>query len=268
MIRILNKFSVFSTHLGCVAFCVVLLQGKSLASGSIDTAKSVIKLATGAHYSPFIDDKLPDGGWSASIVKRVLDSMKLQADIKVLPWERALKWTKEDQIFGAFPYVYSAHRAEYFLFSEPINYVPVHLYVAENSTIKTLEDVKFKRLCFPYDYSLSPIEQQIVDNFKMTINRVKDGIGCIKHVYKGWSDAGLINGYINPKKISSGDWQGKPITIFPEQLGLVPLYFVVNKVNQESKNWLVKFNDVLLQLVDSGEISTINKRYLQLLQTN
>jgi polar amino acid transport system substrate-binding protein len=239
----------------------------SVAKVQDDTPKAPLKLATGQSYSPYVDNNLPAGGWSVAIVQRALAFMSLRTEITILPWDRALKWTVEDKIFGTFPFVYSKKRADLFLFSKPINTVPIHMYASKNSSFTSLESLQTKRLCFPYDYSLSPIEQQIVNKFEMTINRVKDGISCIKHVHKGWSDAGLTNGYIDTNKLSSAQGEGKQINVFATELGLVPLHFVISKKRKDAQLWMDEFNYALSRLVDSGEISAINNQYLELLNS-
>lgn len=230
-----------------------------------NTPEIGLKLATGQHYSPFVDDKLPGGGWSVRIIKQVLLTMSLKAEIVILPWERALQWTVSDRIFGTFPFVYSKRRAEKFLYSEPINFVPVHMYVAKKSSFSSPSSLMTKRLCFPYDYALSPIEQKIVDEFQMTVNRVKDGIGCVKHVQKGWSDAGLTNGYIDTSKLSEAHKEGKEIKIFTRQLALVPLYFLISKERKNAQVWMDEFNYALLIIEKNGKKSAIKKQYLQLM---
>ncbi len=238
----------------------VLWASLSDAKGSLSHSPS-IKIATGSHYSPYVDEKLPGGGWSTSIITRVLEGMSLKTDIMILPWDRALKWTIDGKVLGSFPFVYSKKRAEQLIFSMPINYVPVHMYVSKQSGFSSLDALSGKRLCFPLDYDLSSIESQIISKFSMTVNRVKDGIGCIKHVQKGWSDAGLINGYINTNKMSDSHWQAKHIHIFEQQLALVPLYFVVGKGTPNAQVWMDEFNFVLADLDASGELDQINLRF-------
>ncbi|WP_158966886.1 ABC transporter substrate-binding protein [Paraglaciecola sp. L3A3] len=258
-------------HLYWTIWVIVLLPSVSLAEALFiaeahhRAEHPSIKIATGDHYSPFIDDKLPNGGWSVSIVQRVLEKLSVQAEIIYLPWDRALKWTNEGQIFGSFPFVYSPQRAETLLFSKPINHVPVYMYVAQNSEFSTLESLTTKRLCFPYDYALSSLEKDIVNKYAMTINRVKDGTGCIKHVLKGWSDAGLINSYIDISKLSAVQDEEQMIKVFAQQLALVPLHFVISKQGKDSQLWIDKFDQALAQIDSNGERAIIDNQYRKLL---
>ncbi|MEP1447553.1 MAG: transporter substrate-binding domain-containing protein [Paraglaciecola sp.] len=249
----------------CLLFLIFLVSHSHQSAAQSGANKGKVKLATGAGYSPFVDSKLPEGGWSASLVKQTFSKMNLLATIEVLPWNRALKWTQEGKFLAAFPFVYSKSRAESFLYSTAINFVPVHMYVASNSQFTSPEQLRNKRLCFPFSYSLDSLEQGIVDKYQMTINRVKDGIGCIKHVQKGWSDAGLTNGYIHAEKLPKNDVSGVSIVIFPEQLALVPLYLLISKDYANAQQWVEEFNYAFGLLQKSGEQTATQKMYLELI---
>ena len=202
--------------------------------------KGKVRLASGEGYSPFVDNKLPDGGWSTSMIIQTFNKLNLDTSIEFLLWNRALKWTQDDKFLAAFPFVYSEPRAEDFLFSTPINFVPVHMYAASDSAFISPEQLKNKR--FPFSYSLDSLEQGIVDKYQMNINRVKDGIGCVKHVQKGWSDAGLTNGYIQADKLPKNENNDISIVIFPEQLALIPLHLVIGKDYPNAEQWLAEFD--------------------------
>jgi polar amino acid transport system substrate-binding protein len=227
-------------------------------------ATGTVKLATGEGYFPFVDQEMPDGGWSTLLVGQTFKKLNLKTSIEVLPWKRALKWTQEGQFVGAYPFVYSSQRAEQFLYSTPINFVPVHMYAASQSAYKQPQDLMGKRLCFPFSYSLDSVEQGIVERFKMTINRAKDGIGCIKHVQKGWSDAGLTNGHIQATRFPKNN--NNSIVIFTDQLAVVPLHLVVSKEHPQASKWIEEFNHGFDLLEQSGEKTQIDQQFLQLLK--
>ena len=232
------------------------------------TVKGKVQLATGEGYSPFVDIKLPGGGWSTSLIRQTFNKLHLDTKIDVLPWNRALKWTQDGKFMAAFPYVYSKSRAESFLFSTPINFVPVHMYVASDSAFTTLEQLKNKRLCFPFSYSLDSLEHGIVDKYKMHINRAVDGVGCVKQVKKGWSDAGLTNGYIQADKLLKDDIEHNSIVIFPEQLALIPLHLIIGKDYPNAEKWLAEFNYAFSLLQKSGEKLAVDQQYLDLIKAH
>jgi polar amino acid transport system substrate-binding protein len=251
-----------------IAVVLVFLTSFSYQGGAQQLIiKGNVKLATGEGYSPFIDNKLPDGGWSSSLVKQTFSRMNLFTTIDILPWKRALKWTREGKFLATFPFVYSKQRAEHFLFSTAINFVPVHMFVASDSKFTSAEQLKNKRLCFPFSYSLDSIEQGIVDKYQMSINRAKDGIGCVKHVQKGWSDAGLTNGYIHADRLPKNEGNDTSIVIFPEQLALMPLYLIISKDNSNAQQWINEFDHAFTLMQKSGEKAKTDQLYLDLINT-
>lgn len=118
---------------------------------------------------------------------------------------------------------------------------------------------------FTFNYSLDSLEESIVDKYHMRINRAKDGIGCVKHVQKGWSDAGLTNGYIQADKLPKNDTDDMSIIIFPEQLALIPLHLIISKDYPNAEQWLVEFNYAFTLVEKSGEKSAVDKRYMDLM---
>lgn len=262
--NILNKADSYLPKIYLLVFLVIYsIQGIAQPEPAIGK----VKLATGEGYSPFVDHKLPNGGWSTSLVKQTFSKLNLDATITILPWNRALKWTQDSKFLAAFPFVYSEQRAEHFLFSTAINFVPVHMFVASDSKFTSPDKLKKKRLCFPFSYSLDSIEQGIVEKYQMSINRAKDGIGCVKHVQKGWSDAGLTNGYIHVDKLPRNENGDISIVIFPQQLAVIPLYLVIAKDHLNAEQWIAEFNYAYTLLQASGEKAATDQQYLDLINT-
>lgn len=228
-----------------------------------DGLHNKVKLATGKGYAPFVDDSLPQGGWSTRVVKETFSKLKLDIEVDVLPWRRVLKWTDEGKYLAAFPFVHTKERAKHFLFSAPINIVPIHMYVASNSGFSQPEQLRKKRLCFPLSYSLDPAEQSIVDEYQMIINRVKGAHGCIKHVQKGWSDAGFTNGYIDLNALVSDDLDNT-VLIFEQPLAFASLHLVIGKNLSGASQWMKEFDHALLVLKKNGEKAVIDQQYLEL----
>ncbi|MEP0356804.1 MAG: transporter substrate-binding domain-containing protein [Paraglaciecola sp.] len=261
MMHVFNGF--FSTTFKWL-FLILLYQGLASSEAQELSEKGAVKLATGEGYAPFVGENLLEGGWSVDVVKQTFKQLKLDMELEVVPWERALKWTQDKHVLAAFPFVYSEARAQQFLYSNPINYVPVHMYVAQNSDFLFIEQLKGKRLCFPFDYSIGAIEKIIIERFNMNVNRAKDGFACIQHVNKGWSDAGITNGYIDATRINAGsDEKEDSIRVFDELLGNIPLYLVISKQYPQGQKWIEEFNHGLKLLESSGKKSTIDKLHMQ-----
>jgi polar amino acid transport system substrate-binding protein len=224
--------------------------------------RSTVSLTTGEGYFPYVDNQFIFGGWSRALVQQTFLLMELDIDVEILPWSRGFKWTKEGQFLGTFPYIYSPERAELFLFSLPINQVPIRMYVASNSAFKTIEQMQGKRLCIPHGYNIGHAEQLIINQYAMTVNRAKDSIGCVGQVQRTWSDAGLTNGYIAADKIGDTQNGDSPIVIFPQELSFEPLYFLISKTYPDAQKWMDQFNHAFETLEKNGQKQSIDQMFI------
>lgn len=251
-----------------LAIFLLLLSKQVIGQESVqaDRVNDKVKLATGEGYSPYVDKNMPDGGWSISLIKQTFNKMNLDVSIEILPWKRALKWTEEGEFLGTFPFVFSEQRANEFIFSTPINHVPVHMYVSSQSNYSKPSDLMNKRLCFPLGYSLGIAVKSIIERYQMSVNRTKDGRGCVLHVQKGWSDAGLTNGHMQANKFVLDPKLDNKIVILPEQLALVPLHLVIAKNTVNAQQWMEKFDHAFFLLGQSGEKSATDAQFIKLLE--
>lgn len=222
-------------------------------------------LVTGDTYFPYISDRLPNGGWSQSIVKAVFEKMGMSVKVDFLPWSRGYQWTLDGIYLGTFPYVYNEQRNQEFLFSNPINTVPMRIFVAANSDINNFDSLSRKLLCLPYGYNLDVTSLQFVEKLKITINRAKDAQGCAGQVLKGWSDFGLINGYFEDKELKARFRSMDNVRILDQEFGQVSLHFIVSRTLPNANIYIDQFNSALLELESSGEKALIDKQFLTLL---
>ena len=142
-------------------------------------------LTTGSSYFPFADKNAQDGGWSVSLIKAVFKHMETPIYIDILPWQRGYKWAKEGKYQGTFPYVYTAERAKSFIYSKPINSIPVRIYTSKDMKVDTLADVTGTRLCLPYGHSLSNEQSAFIKAYKLSVQRAVDAGGVLFKCPKG-----------------------------------------------------------------------------------
>lgn len=228
-------------------------------------SKSNTNLVTGDTYFPYISDRLPHGGWSQAIIKAVFKNMDMSVKVDSLPWSRGYQWTLDGVYDGTFPYVYNEKRNQEFLFSNPINTVPMRIFVAADSNISNFESLYKKLLCLPYGYNLDATSEQFVKKLKIAINHAKDAAGCAGQVLKGWSDFGLINGYFEEKELEERFGSFRDVRILEQELGQVSLHFIVSRNMPKANAYMTKFNSALLELESSGEKALIDKQFLTLL---
>lgn len=228
-------------------------------------SRSDANLVTGDTYFPYISDRLPHGGWSQAIVEAVFENMGVSVKVDSLPWSRGYQWTQEGAYLGTFPYVYTEQRNRDFLFSSPINTVPMRIFVAANSDINDFDSLFRKLLCLPYGYNLDATSQQFVKKLKIAINHAKDAAGCAGQVLRGWSDFGLINGYFEDKELKSRFGSLNSVRILEQEFGQVSLHFIVSRNMPNANTYIRKFNSALQALESSGKKASIDQQFLSLL---
>lgn len=226
-----------------------------------------IRLATGQGYYPFVSASLPQGGWSQALVTQTFHRMGYEVDIHILPWSRGKMWTDEHRFLGTFPYVRSPKREQEYYFSVPINYIPVRFYVSRASNITDIQELSGKRLCLPYGYSDEFASGGIVDRLNLKINRVVDGAGCIGHVQRGWSDAGLTNSYVSLNELTNTRLIDDKLLVLPTEVEQVSVHFIISKSYPNGREWMDNFNQTFQQLSKDGTKAKIDHIFSQIIDS-
>jgi len=227
-----------------------------------------LKLATGDNYFPFADQNMPHNGWSAMVVGAVFKKLNRQAQINVLPWPRAYRWTKEGKYDAVFPYVYTEKRAKDMLYSQPINRIEVKLFVMAESDIKHVSQIHGKRFCMPKGFDFNPGPNHPLFRYKLIRTQAQGTSGCLNQVYKNWADLGFINAFYNQTIINKHFGFEHQIRIFPETVASVPLYLLVSKQHANAELLIQQFDQALKQLQDNGELNLIEKQVKHWLETS
>lgn len=226
-----------------------------------------IRLATGQGYYPFVSASLPQGGWSQALVTRTFIEMGHKVDIYILPWSRGQMWTEEQRFLGTFPYVYSPERAGKYFFSTPINYIPVRFFVSKASNITDIKQLKNKRLCLPYGYTDDFVAGGVIEQLDLKINRVLDGAGCIGHVQRGWSDAGLTNSYVSLNELTNTRLTDSKLRVLPGDIERVSLHFIISKSYPDGRAWMDKFNQAFERITLDGSKESIDHTFIRLIES-
>ncbi|MEP4889143.1 MAG: transporter substrate-binding domain-containing protein [Aliiglaciecola sp.] len=220
-----------------------------------------IALTTGSNYYPYVDPKAMNNGWSVSIVEAVFQQMGKQVDIDILPWQRGYKWTADGQYAGTFPYVFTEQRAESFVYSNPINLIPVRIYTNKSKVVKSLAELQKARLCLPYGYSLSREQRELIEKYQLVIHNATNAGGCVLQVAKGWSDLGFINGYLQSEKNTELFESLTKVNILQIPVANVPLFYIVSRQLKNAQQQIDQFNEALEQIEQSGVRREIDQRF-------
>ncbi|GAC12770.1 substrate-binding periplasmic protein [Aliiglaciecola lipolytica] len=256
---ILAKFRVLK-YIICF---FVLFSNIAAAQQESETLRNYVALTTGDNYYPFVDPKALDNGWSVAIMKAVFQQMEKELNIDVLPWQRGYKWAYEGRYEGTFPYVFTNERAQRFLYSNPINSVPVRVYTAKHKHITSMEQLTKGRLCLPRGYSLSSELESVIKEYQLIIQTAADAGGCVLQVEKGWSDLGFINGYMKSENVNRLFTSMDKVNVLEIPIANIPLYYIVSRKNIDAQLHIERFNQALDAIIASGEKQKIDQRFTQ-----
>lgn len=123
-------------------WALCLLLGSPIVLAIADETLVVVT----ENYPPYEMDPPVNGlrGFDYEVALETFSRMGFQADIRFLPWKRALNEAKQGKAAGILTCAYDDERAKYILFSEPISSFTEGLFVRrghEGPDIRTLEDV-------------------------------------------------------------------------------------------------------------------------------
>ncbi len=90
---------ILNTSQKCIL--IILFLSINLKSFSIET----LKLVTGNDFSPFTDEKLKNGGMYTSVIKTILNRLKIHYEIEFYPWARGYELVKKEKFDATFPCV-------------------------------------------------------------------------------------------------------------------------------------------------------------------
>lgn len=218
-------------------------------------------LTTGSSYFPYVDKKAHDGGWSVSLIKAIFRHMDTPIYIDNLPWQRGYKWTSEGMYRGTFPYVYTDERAKLFIYSKPINSIPIRIYTSKEMIVKSLSDVTGTRLCLPYGHNLSKEQSDFIEEYQISVQRAVDAGGCIVQVSKGWGEIGFTNGYLQGVHNSELFQVLDGVNIVDIPVATIPLYYIVPRTLEDAQEHVDEFNAALEFIERSGERHLIDEQY-------
>ena len=116
-------------------------------------------------------------------------------------------------------------------------------------------------MCLPHGYAISKTIDRLRNQLSLIINRAADTKGCFGHVKKGWSDAGLVNGYFNARHMRERFDITEPFRILPEVPAKVPLYFIISKSYPQAKQHMTAFNTALKTLRENGSMTALDQKF-------
>jgi len=233
-----------------------------------DTA--ALPLVTGYDYAPFSDDDLPYGGLSTHVVRAVFDLLDQPIEVDFLHWTWGYEATRKGQYAGTFPYIYSAERAEHFLYSDPLFEVGSYLYVHRNTQIiaREPEDLAGLTLCLPVGYAPGPLIGQMVEEGRIErVSPINMG-NCFKRLLAGEVSFVKINRYVARDILRNTGVTLAEVRALPFKVEDLTMHFIVPKSRPDAEALLERFDRALGKLRDSGRFETMVDDYFDEVYSN
>ncbi|QTA91335.1 substrate-binding periplasmic protein [Desulfonema magnum] len=200
-------------------------------------------------------------GLAVEVVQEICNRLGFDADIKILPWSRAIKYMKSGRLNGLIVPKKTEDRLRYMYFSEEPMYIEQSVVIArKGSSIKAsgLDDLKDKSFAVVREYSYGPKFDEYQGLKKFACDSDKQ---LIKIFYKGRTDLAV-------GEQGNLEWIRKDLG-FKEPFEIVyvlsedPDYVAFSKksLGPEGEALARQFSQILRQLKQEGVYQEIESRY-------
>jgi polar amino acid transport system substrate-binding protein len=229
----------------------------SLSSVGISAEKLVLVTSEWPPYMFLKDNQLT--GIHIEIAQEACKRLGLEADIRLVPWARAMKYVEEgDQADAIFSAKKSVARTKFLHFpSEAIDTEKTVLVAIKQGAQKanSLDDLKGKIIGVVRDYIYDPVFDK---NTALKKEEAKDDVQMMKKLDKQRTD--LAIGEEGALKFIAKQQNLQEIeTVY--LVSEVPVYVAFSKIRKD-QDFAEKFGQVLHQLKEEGFLQKIKDKYL------
>ncbi len=241
---------------GSVVFALAL----SLTNSLCLAGERKLEIAT-TEYPPYYGKDLENGGFMTEIVVEALKRAGYDAEIKFLPWMRAMEGIKAGKHDGLYTVWYRKEREAWFVYSDPIapaNEVGFYKHKNKDISFKTIEDLKPYTVGVTRGYALPPG----FDQASLKISWEKNDEVSLRKLHKGRVDLVLADKILGkfiidtkiPESVPDLVWLDPPVLVESQHL-------VFSKKAGNFAMKLADFNRGLAEIEADGTLSAIVARH-------
>jgi polar amino acid transport system substrate-binding protein len=220
------------------------------------SAEETITIAT-LEYSPWTGKNLKDNGFVNHVITEAFQRKGYTLKYAYLPWQRAVKETKDGK-YSALSYVYwSKDREKEFYLSDPINAEKIVLFHLKSHPIKdwkTLDDLKNYKFGATRGYTYTKEFWKAAESKRLEVDVTDSDKQNFQKLLAGRIDifpSGLVNGYnILQKEFDASE--SDLISFHPKPLSETTGHLAFTKSSKNSENLLRIFNQGLAELKKAG----------------
>lgn len=242
-----------------ITFMFACGVGLFLHSSQVSAAEKTYTIGTDVTYAPF-EYQAEDGksyvGIDMDIMRAVAKEEGFKVDIKALGFNAAVQALEANQIDGVMAgMTVSPERQVKFDFSESYYDSGVAMAVGANSTIKSLDDLKGKKVAIKVGTSSAEFVNSIKKQYNITTTTFDDSSNMYDDVMTGNS----VAAFDDKPVLAYGIKNGIKMKIVGETYEKGEYGFAVKKGT--NKELLTKFNSGLKKLKANGEYKKIVDKY-------
>lgn len=238
-----------------VAFAIALVIS---CSGAVAAERTLNIAAT--EFPPYYGKDLENNGFFTEIVREAFKRRGYGAEIKFLPWKRALEGAKRGKYDALYSVWHRPEREEWFVFSDalPANELVFYKHKTKDVSFGGYDDMKPYTIGVVRGYALPPgfeeaglktalgnnDEQNLLKLFKRHVDLVL--VDKIQAQY-------IINSKI-PEAADKLDWVDPPAHVDIQ-------YLVISKQAPDHETLLADFNSGLAEMTADGTLDAILTRH-------
>jgi polar amino acid transport system substrate-binding protein len=211
-------------------------------------------------WPPYYGQDLQNGGFMTEIVVEAFKRVGYDAEIKFMPWKRALEGAKAGKHDGLYTVWYRKEREEWFVFSDPLpaNEVGFYKRKDKNISFEIFADLKPYTIGVVRGYALPPG----FDEASLKTSLAKDDEENLRKLHKGRVDLVLTDKITGkfildtsiPDAVSDLEWLDPPLHVDIQ-------YLVFSKMAGDYAARLVAFNRGLAEIKADGTLKAIMAKH-------
>ena len=239
-----------------------------------------IKILTGSDYPPYVDDGLLNGGFSYDLVASALQANGGALDYRIdiiNDWSSHFVPLMDDLVYDmAFPWFQpdcdridelgenGRWRCEKLRFSEPLHQVVVTFYVRKEDAkaITVAEDLEGKQVCRPKGYFTHDLDLLGLNKGRFTHVAAENPTDCFERLVEGEIDVVGLNADTSEVVIRDLGIADQ-VSEVRRLASIESLHVVVMRKNERAGALLLRFDQGLLALRDSGEARRITTAHTE-----
>ncbi len=242
-------------------FCISLLFTIFfLLSPEISPASS-LKLITG-NWEPYSSSDPEKPGITTEIVRAAFDAVGIETTLTFYPWARCEKMIQRGMDVVAFPYVQTAERDKFALFSKPILTERTYLYYSKRH-MKDFDFTDYKSLRKYRIGTLNGfVHQEFFKKNNVPATAVKDNTSALRMLLMNRLQLFPINSLVAEKELKKNFSVKKDeIRHTKTPMYEVPLKLMVSNLNPQAHSIFSQFSKGMSILRRKGTVDKILKKY-------